>query len=292
MSFVERAIDVQFILSEGSLDEDENNLVTLTGHRCQALISNPGGDNMVGSLQLRIFGMKQRDMNKFSTQGANPMSYKNNTVKVSAGDVGGQIRQVFEGTIIRSAINYNTAPDVSFDVTAVSAFFAQVAPTSPNSYKGNIDVATVIEALAKSIGYAFHNNGVSVMLSNQYLSGSAVDQINTIANAARIPVCIENGVVSIWPNDGARDGLTIALSPQTGMVGYPEFTDIGFLVRSLFNQDIQNGRRLNVHDSVIEKANGDWMVQTVTHELSTMEPNGPWFTRANLVQQGLYVSIN
>lgn len=291
MSFVERAIDVQFTLAEGMI-EGENNIVTLLGHRCEAIVSNPGGDNMVGSLQLRIFGMKQQDMNKFSTAGANPMSYKNNIVKVSAGNVGGQIRQVFEGTIIRSSINYNSAPDVSFNVTAVSAFFAQVTPTSPNSYKGDVDVATVIESLANSIDYGFSNNGVSVMLSNQYLSGSAVDQINTIANAARIPVCIENGVVSIWPNDGIRDGIEIALGPDTGLVGYPEFTDIGFAVRSLFNQDIQNGRRVRVHDSQIEKANGAWVAQTVAHELSTLAPDGAWFTNTNLIQQGLYVSIN
>jgi hypothetical protein len=291
MSFVERAIDVQFMLAEGTL-QDDNNVVTLTGHRCEALISNPGGDNMVGSLQLRVFGMKAADMNKFSTAGANPMSYKNNVVKVSAGDVGGQIRQVFEGTIIRSAINYNTATDVSFNVTAVSAFFAQVAPTSPNSYKGEVDVATVIGALAKSIGYSFFNNGVSVRLSNQYLSGSAIDQIKTIANAARIPVCIENGAISIWPNDGTRDGLIIALSPESGLVGYPEFTDIGFAVRSLFNPDIQNGRKLAISRSQIEKANGNWVAQTVMHELSTLAPNGPWFTNTNLIQQGLYVSIN
>jgi hypothetical protein len=291
MSFVERAIDVQFTLAEGTLQGD-NNIVTLTGHRCEALISNPGGDNMIGSLQMRIFGMKAEDMNKFSTAGANPMSYKNNIVKVSAGDVGGQIRQVFEGTIIRSAINYNTAPDVSFNVTAVSAFFAQVAPTSPNSYKGEVDVATVIESLAKSIGYAFFNNGVSVVLNNQYLSGSAIDQISTIANAARIPVCIENGAISIWPNDGTRDGLEVDLSPETGLVGYPEFTDIGFAVRSLHNPDIVNGRKVRVRGSQVEKANGRWVTQTVMHELSTMAPDAPWFTNANLIQQGLYVSIN
>jgi hypothetical protein len=114
--------------------------------------------------------------------------------------------------------------------------------------------------------------------------------MQAVARAAAFPLVIENGTVTIWPNDGTRDDVVIELGPKTGLVGYPTFWEAGFVVKSEFNPLIANGRAVKLTSS-IPKANGSWPTQNVTHELSTLSPDGPWFTTARLAPS-VYVPVN
>jgi hypothetical protein len=122
-----------------------------------------------------------------------------------------------------------------------------------------------------------------VVIRDQYLYGSAVSQIMQVAQAAAIPVEIANGTVTIWPNNGVRDSVEIDLGPDTNppMVGYPTYYEAGFIVTSQFNPRMLGGRNVNLTSS-IPKANGTFPIQTVTHQLSTLTPDGPWFTTCRL----------
>jgi hypothetical protein len=282
MTFAQRQINLQFSNDQGTLELD--------GLRCEAIITNPGGYSAYGQLQLRVFGMTLDQMNQYSSTGTNMVAVQNQNITVSAGNVGGQITQVFSGTLIRSFIDFSGIPDVSFSCAAIAGYFQKASPAAPNSYQGAQNAEDIISALASSIGYQFQNNGAHAVLQNQYLSGSVVDQIMTVARAAALPIVIENNTVTIWPNSGVRDDTMIDLGPGNGLVGYPVYWEAGFIVRSEFNQNIANGRTINL-TSTIPKANGSWPIQTVTHELSSVTPDGPWFTTAKLCPSN-YVPAN
>jgi hypothetical protein len=215
-------------------------------------------------------------------------------VTVLAGNQGGTLAQIFSGFIISSYIDFGNAPDVSFVVEASTGaeFLAKAAAS--NSYPGSANAEDIIASLAKSIGYDFSNgengNAAHAIIQNQQLSGSAIQQMQTIARAAAIPMAIENNTVYIWANDGFRDGVKINLSADTGMVGYPSYWAAGFVVKSEFNPMICIGRTITVK-SVIPKANGSFAVQYASHELSTFTPDGPWFTTARLGPPP-YVPVN
>ena len=66
------------------------------------------------------------------------------------------------------------------------------------------------------------------------------------------------------------------------MVGYPVFWELGIIVTSLYNPEIQIGRQMNIISS-IPNANGLWKIIRVQHELTTMIAKGPWFTTATLI---------
>lgn len=282
MTFAQRQINLQFSNDQGAVELD--------GLRCEAIITNPGGYSGYGQLQLRVFGMTLNQMNQYSSTGTNMVAVQNASIIVSAGNVGGTISQVFAGTLIRSFPDFSGAPDVSFVCAAIAGYFYKSSPAAPNSYKGAQNAEDIIRALTASIGFQFVNNGAHAVLQNQYLSGSAIDQIATVARAASFATAIENNTVTIWPNNGTRDDTVIALGPTTGMVGYPTYWEAGFIVKSEFNQNIGNGRTINLTSS-IPKANGSWPIQTVTHELSSVTPDGPWFTTAKLCPSN-YVNVN
>lgn len=282
MTYKQRQINLQFSSAQGTL--------SLDGLRCAALINNPGGYSAYGQLQLRVYGMTLEQMNQYSSTGTNMVAVQNQSVTVTAGDVGGTLTQVFKGTLIRSFIDFASAPDVCFTCAAVAGYYEKAKATAPNSYAGAQNAEDIIKAIATTAGFKFQNNGAHAVLQNQYISGSAVDQMQAVARAASFPLAIENGTVYIWPNDGARDDVVIDVSPQNGLVGYPTFWEAGFVIKTEFNPLIANGRTVKLTSS-IPKANGKWPTQNVLHDLSTLTADGPWFTTARL-SPSLYVAAN
>lgn len=291
MSFVAREIELTFRLHDGGLNDQGQDTVSLRGHRVELILAQSGGILTLGELQLRIFGMKMADMNKFSTNQLHALAVRGADISVSAGDSLKGIKKIFDGTIIAGVVNYSGAPDVAFDLNARPGYLFQIAPSAANSYEGSADVATIVEAMAKQMGYGFENHGVSVQLSNPNLPGTLIQQLKSVCNAARVICKIENGIISIWPNGAAFGEDFLEVSPSAGLVGYPVFTNTGIQIVTEFNPEAALGRRVRL-DSSVEKARGDWVIHSMRHELSTLYPQGPWFTTMRLAKEGLALNVS
>jgi hypothetical protein len=286
VSFRTRQINLQF-------QNPNEEVVNLEGLRCSAIISTAGGYSSAAQLQIRIYGMTLEHMNQFSSVGANFVNIQNTTITVSAGNQGDpSLSQVFKGSLISSFIDTASLPDVAFVCAAVSAYNYKATPSTSQKFPGANNAETIIAGLAKSIGFGFYNwkNQTHAVLVDQVVSGSVVDQMQQIANHARFPMVIENETVIIFPNNGFRDDRLVEVSPTTGMVGYPSYWEAGFNVKCEFNPDLLNGRQVKLTSS-IPKANGILPVQVSTHELSTLTPDGSWFTTIKLCPPP-YVSPN
>lgn len=284
MTFAFRQINLQFTSANGKT-------LKLEGLRCAAVITNPGGNSAFGQLQLQVWGMTLDQMNEYSSTGSNMVAVQDQSVTVTAGNQGGSLNQVFSGTLISSFIDLSNVPEVSFVCAAVAGYYNKAAPSAPNTYEGAQKAEDIIKSLAGQIGYAFENkNGATAVVQNQYLSGSIIDQMQAVARAASFPMIIENKTVTIFPNNGTRDDIVINLSAETGLVGYPSYWEAGFVVKSEFNPIITIGRIINLK-SQLPKANGKFPIQYVTHELSTLTPDGPWFTTSKL-SPAVYVPVN
>ncbi len=284
MSFVSRQINLQF---SGAVEGS----IIIEGARCEAMITNPGGDNATATLQLKIYGMTLEHMNQYSSFGSSFVVAQNYSVTVIVGDRGSPLMQVFSGHIYSSFIDFSSAPDVSFVCSATSGYLEKATPVSPNSYPGTQNAEDIIKSLTTSMvtssgtPWSFSNNNAHAIITNQYISGSIIDQIKIVARAASFPIKIENDTVYIWPNGNNVDGVTIAVGPNSGLVGYPTYIAAGFSIKTQFTSNIANGRKISL-TSVIPKANGIWTAHVVTHELSTVLADGPWFTNCILNNEG------
>lgn len=283
MSFKERQINLQFSNGDSTL--------SLEGLRCNAMITNPGGYNAFGQLQLRVYGMTLDEMNQYSSVGSNMVAVSNFSVVLSAGNTGENIAQVFSGTLIRSFIDLSGTPEVAFVCSAIAGYYGKATSAAAGSWPGAQNAEDIIASLAAQIGFGFSNkNSAHAILTDHYEYGSVIDQIQGVARAAVIPIAIENGAVSIWPNSGTRDNVVIGISPDNGLVGYPAYWEVGFNIKCEFNPNITNGRVINLTSS-LPKANGLWPIQNVTHELSTLTPDGAWFSNVKMSPSN-YVPAN
>jgi hypothetical protein len=286
-----RKLDVAFTLGEGSFGEDgTQNTITLTGLRV-AISVNKAGQTGFTEAQIRVFGMSLSDMNKLATLGT-PLENqtRRNFIGVAAGSGDGATSIVFQGNIQQAWADMNGSPQVPFTVLAHDGGMLATKPVPATSYKGAVDVATVMARLAVQNQMTLENNGVSVILNNPNLWGSPRDQIASVATQANINYLIEDmgaagGKLVIWPKGGTRGGSTVLLSPETGMVGYPAFWQAGIVVKTLYNPTILFGSRIEVK-SELTPACGFWSPANVTHDLESETPGGQWFTTLHCITFG------
>lgn len=277
--FVRRQLTITFRLASGSFaDGNGSNTLTLTGVRASAKIQNAGGASM-GIMQLSVYGMTLSQMNDLSTLGMLVNLVPRNEVLVAAGDEGATASTVFVGNILNAWPDLGAAPNVPFRVEAASLGASAVLSAKPSSFTGSADVATILSGLANQMGAQFENNGVNAKLSGQYLYGSARDQALKVVQIAGIEWNAgDGGVLAIWPRGGSRGDSGFTLSPATGMVGYPTFTQNGIQVRTVFNPAISFGKMITVQ-STIKSACQTVKVMGLDHDLDALDPSGgTWFS--------------
>jgi hypothetical protein len=276
-TFTKKVLSLTITLGTGTFGEDVGDTVTLTGFRMTANAKHPGGDSM-GMCQIRVFGLLEDVMNKLTTIGAvNRAIRTKNAVLLAAGDEVNGMQSVFQGTIFDAWADYNSAPDVAFNILAYAGLDAAVKPVDASSFKGSVAVVDIMSGFAVDMSLTFENAGVDVKLSNPYFPGTTLSKVRACAQAADILWSIDRGVLAIWPRTQSRAGSVPQISSDTGMVGYPALSSKGMTVKMLFNWNIKLGGDVAIVSS-IPMANGTWRVFNLEHDLSCEMPDGPWFT--------------
>lgn len=277
MSFAEREIDVTLQYYQST------NVLKLTGYRVLLTYVDVGGISS-GNLSMRIYGLPLSVINEFLAIGAvASKGITRNKILVQAGNKGEPLATVFNGAIFNSWGDFSAPPNVNLLIAGSVQAESALSVANANSWKGSVSAATVMGALAAQAGYAFENNGVTVMLQNPVFDGSLRDQIASCAKQAGIHYTVsESGVLVIYPagpqqTNPNQGGIPI-LTPESGLIGYPMFSNQGISVRSIFLPGMRFGMPFIIRGSQIPMANRTWYSQTVVHTLESQAPNGPWFS--------------
>ena len=276
MSFVERQIDVTIKYYK------TGETLKLTGHRILLQMTAIAGINS-GMVSMRIYGLPLTVIREFIAIG--PVAQQaigKNSLLVEAGNVGEPLHTVFAGNIFSSWADFSNPPDVNLVIDASVMIQAALTPALPVSWKGPVNVATIMQTFATAGGWAFSNQGANVMLQNPAFNGSLQDQMESCAQQAGIQYVINpSGVLVIFPKGvgmaSANEVMPI-ISPSAGMVGYPMFTQQGVSVRSIYLPGMHNGSPFAIQGSQFPEANRIWNASSATHTLESQVPNGMWFT--------------
>lgn len=279
MTYTRRKIDLEFTLGEGSFGGGSQSSLKVVGLRVQAKLSMQQLPTPGGIAQIRVFGLTIDHINQLSKAGLYWLYRKNNKVILSAGDDQSGMATLFKGQIFEAYPDFGSQPEVSFMITANPGMDMQQTPSQPVSVKGSTNVTTVLEQIVKPFNLKVESNGVNVQLSNPYLQGSAWTQVIKAVKAANLFCYLDtaSGVLAVWPKTGTRENSQVpVLSPENGMIGYPQFQQNLIIVRNLLDSSIRGpGQRVEVK-SQLKAANGNWAISTIDYDLASETPGGPW----------------
>jgi hypothetical protein len=276
----QKQLRVTLILAKaGNQFQSGGNTLVLTGLRMTATIQ--AVVRFANQLDLNIYGMLAADMNALTVirWGAANNSFDNNIVMVEANGGNGW-QQIFKGTIFEASPQYQQMPDVSFKIQARFGYYAGITPGTVLSYANGVSVAKAAQTIVTAMGFKLENNGVTATLpAGSYFPGSQWDQFTALMTASDTDFYTLSDTIAICPKNTPRQTLpTIQLTPQSGLMGYPRIEVAGIAFECLFDPGLNQGGPVTISGSDVPAANGTWTPYTLTHELSSVKPGGPWFS--------------
>lgn len=241
----------------------------------------PLGHPDAGHARVKIYGVTLDTMNTVSSLGCLAYSSKNNSIQINAGVAGQPLQSVFYGIMWECVINLVGQPESFLDITARAQGSGQLGPSADLSRNGQAKAVDLLSQLAQQQGFTFNNpNNDQTVLTNVYHSGSLMQQMTQVADAAGLQIVYDirtnPTVVTVFPKYQSVAGNQI-ISPATGMVSYPIGSSQRIRVKTLFNPAILYGSTVEIQSS-LQQANGPWRTFDITHEISCLTPGGPWFT--------------
>lgn len=278
-SFTEKLLEAHVTLRAGQFQGGNTKIIT--GVPLKVRIEKTGPpDFCKASVEAR--GLRYEDMERMSTLAFRPLFTARNRIAVYAGNSRDGLSLAFSGEITQATADFNAAPDVSFKFEAMTGYFGAVTPQAPTAIKGAQPAGDFIAAQAKTLGYAFQNDGVSAQLRDAVFNGSPLAQARAAARQVGAELIIDDDTLILSPSGGAGEkagggrGNAVLLNKSAGMLGYPVLSNEGVEVKSLYNPAFRLGGLVRV-ESIVPKASETWRIIKLTHELSAFDPSGgPW----------------
>lgn len=278
VSYTKKALQIDIELNNGLTK-------SFTGLACKVSVQKLGLPDK-NKASISIMGLSYDDMATATTIAQQPFMFARNHIAIWAGEQGQSLTRIFSGNISSAWADFNTAPDPTMKIEAMTGGFASLMSQAPMATSGETKAADVVQQMAATSGFSFKNQGVDSALSNTVLSGSPIEKAKAAADQVGADLIIDDEEMILLPKGEARQtaGGTILVSPTTGMIGYPTFGNMTLSFKCFFNPNIQRGGLVQV-ESIVPKASGEWRVSKVTHNLTAYDPKGgPWET----VVEGTY----
>jgi hypothetical protein len=276
-SFTAKQLRVTFIMTGTNqvFPGTGNNTLVLTKLRMSAKVDAVA--RLATSLDLKVFGMKREDMNALTVAWANPPIVLNNIVIVEANNGNGWA-QVFSGTIKEAQPIYRAQPDVYFQVIGITGYFQKINVAAPTTYPYQVDIGVVAGDIIEKMGFTYVDGGADGVLDTPYFYGSLWDQLSKACAAAKADFYMQGDNVLVVPQGKPRAGApSVVLTPDSGLVGYPEYSGAGLEVTAIYDPAFSCGAPIDLTTSV-PSATGRWFPIKLKHVLEPLLPRGQWLT--------------
>lgn len=278
-SFTHKKLRVTLIMSGANSVFPGTNSNTLILEKMRVSTRVQGVVRLATQADIRIYGMKAADMDALTVAWANPPVVLDHLVILEA-DNGGGFVQVFKGTITEAQPDYSSAPDVSFNILAVTGYFQKINPSDPLSYPAASDIQSIVAQLAQEMGFTLVDGGATGVLSEgAYFWGSHWDQLAQACEATNTDFYVFGDTILITQAGlPAENQPSVALTPQSGLIGYPSYERSGLIVTAIFDPAFTCGTPLDISGNV-PSATGRWYPYSLTHFLESEMPRGQWMSQ-------------
>lgn len=271
--FTKKQIRVTIALAEGTFDNGENTVI-LPAVPTRVSVDKTGG-NELPKAKITISNLSMSLMERLTFLAFKNLQSLNNVIKIDAGEEGQALSTVFEGEITSAVPVFDVSGSVNFSVDAMSGFFPLQKSAPPVSVNDEISIENLFSQFAAEAGYELENDGVSGSVKQAIFTGSPIQKARQLAKQTGVDLIIDNRRFIILPSYlASRNGDSVPLlRKDTGMIGYPSFTNDGIKAQCLFLPALSVGGLVKI-ESVVPKASGVWRVTKIHHTLEAYTTSG------------------
>lgn len=264
----------EFTLSKRKFDNEGNNKLSI-GNLKSSFRVGAYGDYGGTQAEITIFGLSAERLAVLSGQGIGVYTPRPGDALV---DVFVGNTKIYSGNIRASYANMNGQPETALILNAVAGFNLQIEPASPFSLPGSVDVYDMLGAICKVYGLGFNSPMVNrPVAQNPYYNGSPMDKIREICADHGLSYQIFDKVLNVWPKDSPLDKVVPVVSAESGLIGYPVFSEAGITFQTQYSSLLAQGREVDLRTS-LPNASGRYLLRVVEHFLTSWTEGGSWHT--------------
>lgn len=272
--FSVKTVRITIQLRKGEFDNGGNTVI-IEGLPVSVTVTKQGGEAK-NKASVTVDNLKLETATQLTTLAFKRLETYNNVIQIDAGSQGAELSTIFIGEITSAVPQFNSDDKLSLKIEALAGYYPALIPSTPTSVQGNTTVEKLMKQFADEAGYSFENKGITASIANSVFIGSPVEKAKTLARQADIDLLIDDNKFTIQPFEAPKDGQIPLLSKNTGLVGYPSFSNEGINCKSVFNDKLKVGSYFKL-ESILPHASGEWQITKVEHRLEAYTPNsGTW----------------
>ena len=266
-SFLKRKLKILLTLQKGSFKGREGNAYEISDLAMSVRVEKTGAPDF-GKASAVIYGLPLDVMEQLSTLCMHPLFVRRNYINIYAGDEYNGYNQIYAGTITKASGDFNSAPDIKFNIESQIGFFGAVTAQGANVISGSQSASTFIEQQAKKIGFTFKNEGVTGTVKNAVFEGSPIEQARQCAKQIGAELILDDETMILVSNGASRKGNAVLLNANSGLLGYPTMTQNGIEIRAIFNPNFRFAGLIKL-ETLVPKCSGTWRIVKMSHTLDS-----------------------
>lgn len=233
--------------------------------KCSLIVSANGSGLDLSQMRI-VFKTTQSDVQtpntalirvyNLSDDTANSVQKEFTRVRLQAGYEAGAFGTIFDGTIKQTRKGRENPTDTYVDILAADGDQAYNQGFISKSLAAGATAEDERKALATAMGIPegyVADLPPGAAQRGQVKYGMSRDFMRDLADSNGMTWSIQNGQLQMIPNTGYRSGTAVVLNSNTGMVGLPQQTEGGILVKCLLNPNIKIGCLVQIDNASIQK---------------------------------------
>lgn len=228
--------------------------------------------------ECRIYNLSETERNNILTQASPLKRGQNPPVEfvVNAGRESYGTFILFQGNVISTEITQ--PPDIAVILRASTLSSAALLIAGMNQ-SSIATLSTISQSIASSLGVGLDFQATDKQIDNYSFSGALIKQVEKLNQMGGIKAYIDStsNTLVVQDADKAREGEPLLISANTGMVGIPQVTDFGVVVKIMLIPGIKLGCKVIIDSLINPAANGLYYIQQINFEVANRD-NPFWYT--------------
>jgi hypothetical protein len=194
-------------------------------------------------------------------QTVNSITAEFDTVTLTAGYQNGNQGTIFQGEIKQIFVGRERNVDRYLDIMAADGDTAYTQGVVNQSFPAGATSGQELAAYAAAMNLPVASTAQDVLTAGGIIPdprgkvafGMARIAMTDLAHRANARWSIQNGVITLVPNTGYLPGQAVQINSATGMIGTPEQTDQGIIIRCYLNPLIRIGQLVQINQADINQ---------------------------------------
>lgn len=265
-AFDTRIVELDIVLPTGTLSF-QNLAIYAAGQKFFSANSN--------TCECRIYNLTRQQRNQIITltsplkQPRTPIVMNLKVGRLSYGSF-----LLFTGQVILADVTQ--PPDIGIVLRALANNFLTGAIQAVQ-YPANAPISAIAQGVATSGGWQLNNQCTDKTINNFSYTGTPLDGVTKLNQMGNVQACVDNGTLIVADANKAVTGNTYILNASTGMVGIPQVTDQGVIVKMMVNNQIGIGGSVTVQSTTNPAANGTYKIMQILYEIASRDTPF-WYT--------------